>query len=796
MKKITFLLAGLLFLTQGKAQAVSGYVFAQTAETYSPVVGTNATATGDDGAQDEIPIGFNFNYGGTEYSTFSISTNGWIRLGEDIGGNSWVNTLGNPNGYAPLIAVYWDDHNRSTGSIAYAVSGSAPNRVLSVGWDNINISNGGGTSATAFGSFKAMLHETTGIIEFVYGNLTPGGQLSASVGLNDMASFLSVTPSAAPSVSSVTADNSVNGTSFMSGQKYTFTPQPQCSGTPVPGNTQSNMTTVCENVVFVLQIENTFSDFGISYQWQSSGNGTDFTNIADATAPVLLMTQTQSTYYRCTVNCGGNSGTSTAVQVIQTPSAQCYCFPTYDNGKTDGDLISNVVIPGTTLANNTGTAPVDPFYTYFTGEPNLTATLESGFSYQMTVSVGTYGQQEIAVWIDYNDDYEFSENEKIGYTQEQVAGSGSGTFTITLSCDAPLGTHRMRIRDVWNSDASAMDPCANYGYGETEDYDITIIAATTCEIPLGLGINNIGTSSAELAWQTGCGQLSWDVHVAEAGAGLPTGTPNHGNVESGVLVSELLPFTAYEFYVRTHCQLTGTSDWAGPFAFTTLALAVANDDCQTATELIAGDSFEENAIVATNVGATKTLGQPNPTCGIFGFGGDVWFSVVVPADGNLTLEVQEDPGSPLIDTAMSVFSGTCEELTTLGCSDDEGIGAFSKLSLTGLTPGATIYARVWEYANDVFGTFKVSAYNPTLKAQNFDDAHFGFEPNPVKDVLNLSYHKKMTDVAVFNLLGQQVLTSAVDSNQAKIDLSQLQKGAYLVKINAENQTKTIKIIKE
>ncbi len=797
MKKITFLLAGLLFMTQGKAQAVSGYVFSQAAETYSAVTGTNSTATGDDGVQNNIPIGFSFNYGGTAYSSFSISTNGWIRLGQGIGNNSWVNTLGNSNPVnAPLIAAYWDDHNRSAGSIAYELVGTVPNRILSVGWDNINISNGGGTSPTAFGSFKILLHETTGIIDFVYGSLTPGGQLSASVGLNDATSFLSVTPSASTSVSSATADNNVSGTSFMAGQKFTFTPQPQCSGIPMPGNTLSSMTAVCENVVFVLGMENAFTDFGISYQWQSSDNGTDFTDITNATAPALSLTQTQSTYYRCLVNCGINSGASTPIQIIQTPTAQCYCFPTYDNGKTDGDLISNVTIAGTALANNTGNAPINPSYTYFTGQPNLTAALQSGFSYEMTVSVGTYGQQEIAVWIDYNDDYQFSEDEKIGYTQEQVPGDGSGTFTITLSCDAPEGTHRMRIRDVWNSDASVMDPCANYGYGETEDYDITIIPATSCQMPMGLGTNNIGTTSAELAWETGCGQVSWDVHVVEAGAGLPTGTPNHESVVSGVLVTELLPFTAYEFYVRASCELTGTSDWAGPFAFTTLALAVPNDDCETAAELIAGANFEENAVVATNVGATKTLGQPNPTCGVFGFGGDVWFSVVVPADGSVTIEVQQDPGSPVIDTALTAFTGTCAGLTTLACSDDEGIDAFSRLNLTGLTPGATIYARVWEYANDTFGTFRVSAYNATLKTRDFDDAHFGYAPNPVKDILNLSYNQKMTDAAVFNLLGQQVLESKINAHEAKIDLSGLQKGAYLVKVNAENQTKTIRVIKE
>lgn len=800
MKKITFLLAFLLFLTESRAQAVSGYTFSQSAEAYVAVTGTSATAAGDDGNQNNIPIGFSFNYGGSIYSTFSISTNGWIRLGQPVGANPWVNTLGNPNeAYAPLIAPFWDDHNRSSGSIAYAVTGVQPNRVLAVGWDNINISNGGNTSATAFGSFKMLLHESTGIIEFGYGALTPGGQLSASIGLNDAASFLSVTPAAIATASATAADNNVIATSFLSGQKFTFTPQPQCSGMPNPGNTISSVASACENILFSLSLQNNSSDFGIAYQWQSSSNGINFTNIADATGPTHNATQSQMTYYRCIMTCGANSATSTPVQVLETNASLCYCLPTYTNGKTDGDLISNVVITGTSLSNSTGTAPIDPSYTYFTGQPNYTATLESGFSYEMNVSVGTYGQQEIAVWIDYNDDIEFTENEKIGFTQTQIDGNGSGTFIISLACDAPAGTHRMRIRDAWNTDATTMEPCANYGYGETEDYDITIVEPTGCQMPFGLVVSDVNSFGAVINWETGCGQTSWDVYIVPVGSPAPTANtlPTYTNLaENTVTATSLIPSTSYDIYVRAFCEANGNSNWAGPIICVTAPMAIANDDCETAIDLVPGSSFSENAVVGSNIGATKTLGQPNPTCGVFGFGGDVWFKTIVPSNGNITIEVQSDPGSPLLDTAMTAFAGDCSALTTLVCSDDEGIDAFSKISLTGRTPGETIYVRIWEYANDVSGTFQVSAWNSILKTTGFDSSKFGYYPNPVKDFLNFSYDRTITDAAVFNLIGQQVFTAAVGASQGKIDLSHLSKGAYLLKVNAGNQTNTIKIIKE
>jgi hypothetical protein len=66
----------------------------------------------------------------------------------------------------------------------------------------------------------------------------------------------------------------------------------------------------------------------------------------------------------------------------------------------------------------------------------------------------------------------------------------------------------------------------------------------------------------------------------------------------------------------------------------------------------------------------------------------------------------------------------------------------------------------------------------------------------VKNVLNLSYTKAISNVAVYNLLGQQVLVKSLNENQSQIDMSPLTQGTYLVKVTSDNQVKTIKVIKE
>jgi hypothetical protein len=51
-------------------------------------------------------------------------------------------------------------------------------------------------------------------------------------------------------------------------------------------------------------------------------------------------------------------------------------------------------------------------------------------------------------------------------------------------------------------------------------------------------------------------------------------------------------------------------------------------------------------------------------------------------------------------------------------------------------------------------------------------------------------------VDVFNLLGQKVSSYKVNANDAQIDMSNVSKGAYMVKVTSDTEVKTIKVIKE
>ncbi|RAR47505.1 GEVED domain-containing protein, partial [Flavobacterium lacus] len=209
---------------------VSAYTLAESTETYAQITGTTSTATSDDGTQTNVPIGFTFSFGGATYTAVGITTNGMIRLGSNSTNTAiasgWTNLLGNTAVLRPLIAPFWDDNNLSTGTIRYSTTGTAPNRVFSVNWHNTKVGGGGSTAGASVSSI-VRLYENTNVIEFVYGNpYTTTNTVTASVGLNDTTSFLSVTPAATSTISSTTANNDVNASVManLAGKKLTFTP--------------------------------------------------------------------------------------------------------------------------------------------------------------------------------------------------------------------------------------------------------------------------------------------------------------------------------------------------------------------------------------------------------------------------------------------------------------------------------------------------------------------------------------------------------------------------------------------
>lgn len=181
--------------------------------------------------------------------------------------------------------------------------------------------------------------------------------------------------------------------------------------------------------------------------------------------------------------------------------------------------------------------------------------------------------------------------------------------------------------------------------------------------------------------------------------------------------------TAFDGELRSVDVATGATTLIGAIipgettqlSWLTVAFAIPfNDDPITATTLGVRNFFEDSPRVGDNTEATDSAVVdptiPEPSCSTYG-GGDLWYKITVPDSGDVTLETRSDEGSPITDTAMSIYEGTIDALVEVDCDDDGGNGLFSLIALEGRTPGEVLYLRVFEFEGDTVGTFLVSAYD-------------------------------------------------------------------------------------
>lgn len=83
-----------------------------------------------------------------------------------------------------------------------------------------------------------------------------------------------------------------------------------------------------------------------------------------------------------------------------------------------------------------------------------------------------------------------------------------------------------------------------------------------------------------------------------------------------------------------------------------------------------------------------------------------------------------------------------------------------------------------------------------LSNNNFDLNKVSAYPNPANNAWNITAKSNISEITVFNILGEQVLQLQPNDVNAKIDSASLNSGMYLAKIKSENSEQTIKLIKQ
>lgn len=163
-----------------------GYKFKDSAEPGGPAFNfedISATGTpiflGDDQVSGAIPIGFAFNFYGTDFTSAFVSSNGFVTFTATFS-NGCCSGQSLPNATAPnnLIAGYWEDlHPGSGGSVRFQTLGTAPSRRLIVQFTDVPHFGGGNLVTMQF-----KLFESSSAIEVHYLSApSDGGQHSAGI---------------------------------------------------------------------------------------------------------------------------------------------------------------------------------------------------------------------------------------------------------------------------------------------------------------------------------------------------------------------------------------------------------------------------------------------------------------------------------------------------------------------------------------------------------------------------------------------------------------------------------------
>ena len=287
------------------------------------------------------------------------------------------------------------------------------------------------------------------------------------------------------------------------------------------------------------------------------------------------------------------------------------------------------------------------------------------------------------------------------YIAHWLTGSSTtGTFTISRSCSVPF------------------NPCTSISN------IATCGSANSVNIPAGAG----GYSPSSCGWTTPGVERIYTFTPASTGNFTITQTSSFGFIDyqfkpvslgcsssgwtciddlSGAGTSPSFTLTAgIQYYILLDPEVSTGGNVN--FTINCPTPPLTNDEPCNAIALTVTTTC--NYSTYTNSGAAASLGIPAPGCALYS-GGDVWFSVVVPVSGQLTVDLQS---GGITDSGMAFYSGTCGALTLLECDDDDSNnGAMSNISMTGLTPGQTIYIRVWEFGNDTNGTFGICATAPS-----------------------------------------------------------------------------------
>ncbi|MCC7503533.1 MAG: T9SS type A sorting domain-containing protein [Flavobacteriales bacterium] len=162
--------------------------------------------------------------------------------------------------------------------------------------------------------------------------------------------------------------------------------------------------------------------------------------------------------------------------MVHAQGLPALCIPSYTDSTTAGDLIEAVELEDL-FNSGTGTTGSTGYHDLRYSGADRIAKVSAGGTYELTITSGARANEVYAAWIDMDQNATFSPSELLG-SWTSVTPSDVGTIAFTLPPAARRGYAALRVRCVYQE--PLIDPCAEYAFGETEDYMVLINDGLNC----------------------------------------------------------------------------------------------------------------------------------------------------------------------------------------------------------------------------------------------------------------------------------------------------------------------------
>ncbi len=834
---------GATSVAHAQLPVATSYTFSSFAGTYAPLSGTSGTVIGDQFSDDQyvvdpsdptgnnfnnqgpgFGIGFNFWYAGSNFDRIAVGINGWIALGQsattpavDVSfGTSYpISTWYNTNTVQDQrISIFGRDLQGQSGSeIRIETIGTAPNRVCVIQWQGYRRYNASGDNM----NFQIRLHETSNIIQFVYGVFTLSGGTYAELGLRgipnpatDFNNRLTNTSWAASTAGTNSWDQVyASNTNFpANGQVYQWDPPPPCSGTPANTPIAATFTMICPVGTNTINFSVPYTAPGISYQWQSAtlSNVGPFTNISGATGAGLNpVNQNVVTYYRAIVSCASAPTSYTTavvtVSVAATTTSVVPYFEGFEGMESGLNLLPNCSWARTNPQECVTSTLTQYGYVPRTGngfavfDYNNNPNNNNNFFWTEGIQLNAGVTYSATVWYRCSWTNSFSDvtlyfngsQSPTGATQIATATNPSNTTYKALTNTfqvATSGIYYIGVRGKNNF---------NWEYVAFDDLEITAPCTFTnnavnlavnapASICFGKTANLVASGANTYTWSTGPNSSSIAVTPSLNTTYYVAGTNTLSNCQLQISMPIIVnPMPGVQIYAPKTDVCDGQS--INLFASGSANTYTWSDGTNTATTPMY--VVTPTASTTYSVKGSNSFGCTTEVSQLVTFNPLPQVSASVP--GN-TVICKGEPAN-LTGMGASTYIWTSNNVYLVGTN----VSTYPNIGTTNYTVTGTD-ANGCENTSVI--TMKVDACTG-IASINGSIAGLNVYPNPSNGEFTVELNNGLNkSVQVIDVTGRTVLSTSSDNNQVKVNISNLANGVYYVKVKSDNATEVLKVVKQ